>query len=230
MKWRCVLIQRWLPDYPDGDLSPFWRRRLVAHLQVCPDCQAELAELKEVVQTYQQHPLPAPEPGFWEEFNRELHQKLAQVNHQAPAPERRRLKLPYLLGAPALAVLLIFISSYLVNLHQPGKTPQLAERQKLEQPLEKAREPRLDVAKEQPSAPAPASEMGRFMEAEAERSLVLDQKFAANHALVPEQVIYAGLEDGLWQDELPSWDVEAVIADLSPQERKVLVENLSSRR
>ncbi len=230
MKWRCVLIQRWLPDYPDGDLSPFWRRWLEAHLQVCPDCRKELAGLKEVVQAYYEHPLPAPEPGFWEEFNRELHVKLAQANHQAPVPERRRLKLPYLLGAPALAVLLIFLSSYLINLHQPAKAPRLAE-QKLKQPQEAAKEPQLDLAREQPPEPAPASGLGRFMKAEAERSLVLHQKSPSNnHTLVPDQVIYVGLNDGLWQEELPSWDVEAVIADLSPQERKDLVENLSSRR
>jgi len=230
MKWRCVLIQRWLPEYPDGELSPFWRRRLEAHLEACPECQAELAELQEAVEIYREHPLPEPEPGFWEAFDRELHLKLARINHQAPAePERRRFKLPYLIGAPALAVLLIFLSTYLVNLQQPGKAPQLAERQKLEERLEAGREPRLEVAKERPTAPAEL-EVGRFRAADAEQVMKVHLKPPAENGLVPEQVIYVGLNDGLWQGEVPSWDVEAVVADLSHQERKVLVENLSSRR
>lgn len=231
MKWRCVLIQRWLPDYPDGELSDFWRRRLEAHLQVCAKCREERAGLQETAEAFRQQPLPAPEPEFWEAFNRELHQKLAQINHQTPASEPRRSKLPYLLGAPALAVLLIFISSYLVNLQQPGTAPQqLAERQKLEQPRKAASEPRLDLAKERPAAPAPASGMGRFREAEADQLLMVHQKGQGVNGVAPEQVLYVGLNDGLWQEEVPSWDVEAVLADLSPKERKVLVEKLSSRR
>ncbi len=230
MKWRCVLIQRWLPEYPGGELSPFWRRRLEAHLRVCAACRQELAEIQEVVQTYRQHPLSTPEADFWGDFNRELHQKLAQVNTQAPAPAARRLKWPYLLGAPAVALLVVFISGYLLNLQLPGRAPQqLAERQKQEQPLEAARQPRLDLAKEPPPAPA-GPEMGRFRAAEAEQVMMVHQKPPANNGVDPEQVLYVGLNDGLWQEEVPSWDVEAVIADLSPQERKVLVENLSSRR
>ncbi|MDI6852574.1 MAG: zf-HC2 domain-containing protein [Deltaproteobacteria bacterium] len=228
MKWRCVLFQRWLPDYPDGELSPFWRRRLEAHLRVCAGCRQESAEIQEAAQIYRRHPLPMPEADFWEAFNRELHQKLAQVN-QAPAQPRWRRKLPYLVGAPALAVLLVFISSYLVNQQLPGKAPrQMAERQKQEQPLEAARQPVLELAKE--PAPAPAPEMGRFREAEADQVLMVHQKAPGANGVDPEQILYVGLNDGLWQEDVPSWDVEAVIADLSPQERQTLVENLSSRR
>jgi anti-sigma factor RsiW len=226
MKWRCALIQRWLPDYPDGDLSPFRRRRLEAHLRVCPDCQKEWAELQEVARIYQEHPLPVPGPNFWEAFNRELHLKLAGLNH-GTAPERRRLKAAYWLGAPAVAVLLLFLSHYLVTLLPQGKAPQLAESQKREQFLETGREPEL--AKERQSLPS-APEMGQFREADARQVLMIPPQASDGHGVVPEQVIYAGLNDGVWQEEAPSWDVEAVVADLSPQERKILVENLTSRR
>ncbi len=229
MKWRCALIQRWLPDYPDGDLSPFWRRRLEAHLRKCPACRQEWVELQEVVRTFQRHPLPAPAPGFWEEFHRELHLKLAGLNQQTPAPERRRLKLPYLLGAPALALLLIFLSHYLVNLQRLGKPSPMAEGPKPEQIMEAAKEPPVELAKKPPTA-FPAPEMGQFKEADADQVLMIYQKTPAGHAVAPEQVIYAGLNDGLWQEEVPSWDVDAVVADLSPQEREILVETLSSRR
>ena len=36
MKVQCALLQRWLPEYPDGDLSVFWRGRLQAHLSAAP--------------------------------------------------------------------------------------------------------------------------------------------------------------------------------------------------
>ncbi len=228
MKWRCVLMRRWLPDYPDGELSPFWRRRLEAHLRVCPDCRAELAELREVVRTWREHPLPEPEPGFWEAFDRELHLKLAQVNQRTPEPEPRRPRLPYLLGASALAVLLLFVS-YLANFQLPGQTPRLAEAPKPVAPAASAPQPQL--AREAPaSAPAPARGEGRFGAAGADQVQTVSLEPAPDTGPVPEQVIYVGLNDGLWAGDVPSWDVEAVMADLSPQERQALLKNLSSRR
>jgi hypothetical protein len=228
MKWWCVLIQRWLPDYPDGELSPFWRRRLEAHLQVCPQCRQELEELQGVAQTYRQLLWPAPEPGFWQDFNRELHLKLARLNHQAPAPERRRSRLRYLWGAPVLAVLLVFLVSHLVNLSRPLDTGRLAEMPKTEEPRTVTAGPQMDLAKER--SRAPGSETGRFLEADGEHTLMVHLKTAANNGLAAEQVIYAGLDDGVWLEEFPSWDVDALLADLSQYERKVLAERLSSRR
>lgn len=226
MKWRCALIQRWLPEYPDGELSPFRRRRLEAHLRDCPACRKELAEIREVEQAYRKHPLPEPGPDFWEKFQRELHLRLASLNQQTQVPEPRRFKLPYLVGASALALFIIFISHYLVNLQRPGEPSRLAESFKLEQPLGGAKESSVELARE----PRPLPEMGRFREADADQVLMIYQKSQAGHAVAPEEVIYAGLNDGLWQEEIPSWDVDAVVADLSPQERELLAENLSSRR
>jgi hypothetical protein len=228
MKWWCGLIQRWLPDYPDGELSPFWRRRLEAHLQVCPACRQELEELQAVTQTFRQLPWPAPEPGFWQDFNRELHLKLARLNHQAPAPEPRRSRVPYILGAPVLAILLVFLVSHLVNLHRPLDTLRVAEMPKTEAPRTRPGEPQMDMARERPAAPG--LETGRFLEADGGHTLMVHLKNAAGNGLAAEQVIYAGLDDGAWLEEFPSWDVDALLADLSLQERKVLVERLSSRR
>jgi len=45
--------------------------------------------------------------------------------------------------------------------------------------------------------------------------------------VAPEQVVYAGMEDGAWQgDEFPSWDVEAVMADLTHQERQAVLQKV----
>ncbi|MEW6386676.1 MAG: zf-HC2 domain-containing protein [Thermodesulfobacteriota bacterium] len=170
MKWRCGLIQRWLPEYLDGELRPFWHRRVETHLKVCAHCCQELEEIREAVAVFRGSPTPDPGPAFWQEFDRELHFKLAQVN-QAPAP--RRFKLPYYLvgalSAPALAVLILLAAHYLEQPHRPVLT-QLA---------------------------------------------------------APEQLVYAGRDDGLWQEEeFPSWDVNAVLVDLPSQERKILWEKV----
>jgi hypothetical protein len=113
--------------------------------------------------------VPDPEPAFWQDFHRELHLKLAQ---SAPAPEPpRSFKLPYfLLGAPALAVLLFWAFKHL---GQPPHKPVLTA------------------------------------------------------MVAPEQVVYAGMEDGAWQgDEFPSWDMEAVMADLTHQERQAVLQRV----
>jgi anti-sigma factor RsiW len=116
MKWRCTLIQQRLPDYPDGDLSPFWKRQVASHLEVCPECRREVEEITEVVSLYQAHPLPDPGPEFWQNFDRELHLKLAQLNqvNQAPESTPRRLRLPhYVLGATAAMVAMLALAVYL---------------------------------------------------------------------------------------------------------------------
>ena len=64
MKWRCVLIQRWLPDFLDGELKPFWQRRLKAHLDVCAHCRQELEGLQETVDVFRGSPSPDPGPAF----------------------------------------------------------------------------------------------------------------------------------------------------------------------
>ena len=68
MKVQCALLQRWLPEYPDGDLSAFWRGRLQAHLERCPVCREELAALKEVEMALKAAPVADPGPEFWRSF------------------------------------------------------------------------------------------------------------------------------------------------------------------
>jgi anti-sigma factor RsiW len=169
MKWRCALIQKWWPAYLDGDLSSFWRQRLELHLQGCPACREELAGLQEVIRRVRAAAVPDQDPAFWQTFHRELHLKLAQ---SVPAPEPSRfLKIPYyLLGAPALAVLVFWAFTHL---GQPPHKPVLTA------------------------------------------------------MVAPEQVVYAGMEDGAWQgDDFPSWDMEAVMADLTHQERQAVLQRV----
>ncbi len=45
----------------------------------------------------------------------------------------------------------------------------------------------------------------------------------------PDQLAYASMDDGMWQDpeEGPSWDVESVMADLTPKEREIVLKRIS---
>ncbi|MBM4283761.1 MAG: zf-HC2 domain-containing protein [Deltaproteobacteria bacterium] len=171
MKWRCALFQRWLPAYLDGESAPFWQRRFEAHLTACADCRLETEELQQVVERIKAHPLPEPEPAFWEAFSRELHLELAHAVPE-PAPRRPWLRVPYyLLGAPVLAVLLLWFASHLTLKPTPVQNAAVAA--------------------------------------------------------ATDQLVYAGMDDGLWQgEEFPSWDVNAVVADLSEHEREVLLKRL----
>ena len=147
MKWRCGLIQRWLPAYLDGDLPSFWRERLRSHLQRCPACRQELAELGEVVRRVKAAPVIDPDPKFWQTFNQELHLKLAQ-SVPAPPPSRS-FRLPYYLGASALAVLLVWVAVGYLHPQRPVLAPPAPIAQ------EAKRAPEKMLAKPRVKAPSP---------------------------------------------------------------------------
>jgi anti-sigma factor RsiW len=200
MKWRCTLLQRWLPGYLDGDLPAFWQRRLGAHLKVCPQCRQDLEILGQVVDAVKAAPVADPGPEFWQEFSREMHLKLAQAAQTAPAPfPPRRLPLSYyLLGAPALAVLLLWLIMHFTAPHGPLLTPpQMAQTPKPPPATQVTQAPATQV----PQAPA------------AEEQFVY-ASMAKGDVLAPEE------------DDFSSWDIEPVIADLTDQERKILLNKL----
>ncbi|MDD2902020.1 MAG: hypothetical protein PHU44_06260 [Syntrophales bacterium] len=110
-----------------------------------------MAELAEVVRRVKSTAVPEPEPRFWQNFNQELHLKLAQ---SVPAPPPSRVfKLPYLLGAPALALLLIWVAVGYLNPERSvlAPTPQMAKQERAIQ--ERAAEKM--VAKPRVTAPSP---------------------------------------------------------------------------
>ena len=246
MTWRCTLIQRRLPDYPDGDLSPFWKRQVAAHLEVCPDCRQELEELTQVVRLYQTHPLPDPGPAFWQDFERELHVKLAQLN-QIPEPTPWRLGLPhYILGATALAGILV-LAVYLGPFSGPSPTPQVANLQEKGQALE-APLPQKEYRAKRATVAAPESPSATMAKpadvAPAAKSEAPPVRFAQPEPTPAEEAEYslaagrfggaegkATRKEGLWpDDDILSWDVDAVVADLSREERENLRKRLESGR
>jgi len=121
-----------------------------SHLEKCPACREELAGLEAVVSSIKAAPRHEPDQAFWDNFNRELHLKLAQSVPEPPPA--RGFRIPYyLLGAPALAGLLLWLAFGYLNPERPGMPPQpqLSQEQKA---LEQTPAiPRL-------AAPAPAPE------------------------------------------------------------------------
>jgi len=217
-----------------------------------------LEELSAVVRLYQDHPLPDPGPAFWHEFERELHLKLAQVN-QSPEPAPRYRHWPhYLLGATALAGILA-VAVYLGPFSRPTPAPQLAHRLEESRvpaaPLAKSAPPAPPAAPlarrafEAPPVPLGATASPPRLKAQPPAVASTDNAKpralrVAQPAPPPAEAEYslaAGkLEaaprpflgaEGLWpDDDFPSWDVSAVVSDLSRQQREDLKKRLESRR
>jgi len=198
MKWQCTLLQRWLPEYPEGDLPAFWKGRLKSHLDRCPACRAEQAALRQVVEAIQSVPKADLGPEFWSEFSREMHLKLvraAQEGQMAPARSVWWGRIPYLVGAPALAALLLWVAVGYLNPERPGLTPapQVAQQESVS--------PEKLAAAPQPPAVA----------LEEPKNFVNVAKTNGDE-VAPD-------------DELD--DLDATLAGMTPQEREAFLKKLS---
>lgn len=227
MKWQCALLKRWLPEYPDGDL-PAWRKRwLGSHVPGCSACRQELAELRQVIAALEATPVAVPAPEFWGEFSRDLHLKLvqaAQEGQAAPGATRSRwLRLPYLVGAPALAVLLLYVA---VQLTGPGAPIQ-----------------NQAVVMHRPT-PAPVQDQAPVKRESAAKMAAVPQKAAAPAAEVAatpalpmepmEQIVTAAMEEGAplpaEEVDISGWDLDAELAGMTDREKNVFLNNMHQRK
>jgi len=209
MKWECALLQRWLPEYPDGDLPPGGKRWLKFHLARCSACQQELGELREVVATIEATPVADPPSEFWHEFSRDMHLKLvraAQDSQAAPvAAGPRRFRLPYLLGAPAVAVLLLYVA---VHLTAPGAPLQDQALVKRESPAKMAAVPQRVASPPAQVTAAPTPQMEPF--------------------------VTVALEEGAPQPaeevDLSGWELDAELAGMTDQEKDIFLKKLHQHK
>ncbi len=221
MKWQCNLIQRWLPEYPDGDLPAFWKRRLQNHLGHCAACQKELAELREVMAAFKGSPVAEPEPEFWTQFSRELHLKLAQANQRQertkPAAPIWQSWLPYIVGVPVLALLAVWGGIHFTDLTKPSQervpvheaaAPQPAETPKVAKTPEPAEAPKVAAAPTPPVTP-------ESLEG-------------------PDQFAYVTLyENSGSQDndvDISGWDLDAELAGMTDQEKEAFLKKLNQHK
>ena len=200
MKWQCALLQRWLPEYPDGDLPAFWLRRLKPHVERCTRCRQELAALKEMAQAVRTSPVADPGPEFWNDFSRELHLKLvqaAQEGRMAPARSSWWGRIPYLAGASALAALLLWVAVSYQTPRQPGPaSPQTAQQEGTTEKLAAA-----------PQAPAPAGQ-------EPNNYLYV----SSNHG------------EGAPPDEDLGDDLDATLSGMTAQQKETFLKRLSQQQ
>jgi anti-sigma factor RsiW len=205
MSWQCALLQRWLPEYPDGDLPGWGKRWLKSHLAHCSACHHELVEIREVVTAIEGAPVPDPGPEFWTGFSRDLHLKLVQtaqeVQTTALPPPPRRWRWPYLLGAPALAVLLLWVA---VQLTGPSM------------PLQKQAQVKA------PAAPKVAEV--------AKPPATLPSKVAAVPPGGMEQVTNVALDVNtsppVEDEDLSGWDLDSELAGMTDQEKESFLKKL----
>jgi hypothetical protein len=168
-----------------------------------------LAALQEAAAAIAATPVPDPGPEFWRDFSREMHLKLVQAAHKgqtAPASAGRRwFRLPYLLGAPALAVLLLYVA---VQLTGPGAPIQ---DQALVKPPSAAKLAAVPHKAQAPQAAAPAAPVPP---AEQFVNVTLEEG-----APVPEEDV-----------DISGFDLDAELAGMTDQEKNAFLNNLHQRK
>jgi anti-sigma factor RsiW len=210
MKWECALLQKWLPEYPDGDLPSWGKRWLKFHLARCSACQHELGELREVVATIEATPVADPPSEFWHEFSRGMHLKLvqaAQDGQAAPVAARPRwLRLPYLLGAPAVAVLLLYVAVQLTGPGAPVRDQALVKQG-----------PAAKMAAVPQKAPAPL--------AKVPQAATLPEEQFSRVSLVEGDT--QPLEE---EADLSGWELDAELAGMTDQEKDAFLKKLHQHK
>jgi hypothetical protein len=162
-----------------------------------------------VVAAIEASPVADPASEFWGDFSREMHLKLvqaAQDGQTAPASASpRRFRLPYLLGAPALAVLLLYVAVQLTGPGAPIQDQAMIKRQSA-----------AKMAAVPQKAPAPAAEV------------------PAAPALPMEQFVTVALEEGAHQPveevDISGWELDAELAGMTDQEKNTFLNKLHQRK
>ncbi|MFI5340132.1 MAG: anti-sigma factor family protein [Candidatus Methylomirabilales bacterium] len=74
----CESARERLLAYHDGELPVEARRAVEAHLLACARCAQEAALIDEALQRVQALPVPEPSAGFWDTFDAEVRQRVAE--------------------------------------------------------------------------------------------------------------------------------------------------------
>jgi anti-sigma factor RsiW len=131
-----------LESYLDGSLLPVRRREVESHLEGCPPCREEIAEL---LQTHEWMRLLAvgeglaPEPGFY-------HRVRLRIAAEAALPAWPFWQLFPALGrqlALAMMLLVLLLGAYLVALHETEWGRSDAAEMSLDAPVIRAEAPPL---------------------------------------------------------------------------------------
>ena len=75
---KCKLVERSIPEYIEGTLSPKRSRQLECHIDDCPQCHKELQALEETIHHASGVPVEYPTPEAWKAFWPTLRIRISQ--------------------------------------------------------------------------------------------------------------------------------------------------------
>ena len=75
---KCKLVEKLLPAYIEGTLSPKRSHQLELHIDDCPHCQKELQAFEETVHHASSLPVEYPTPEAWRVFWPSLRMRISQ--------------------------------------------------------------------------------------------------------------------------------------------------------
>ena len=81
----CAELRLWLPELADGQPLPPEAAHLAAHLPACPECQAELAELRLLFQDLDALPAEVPPLALRDNFLAMLEEEKAKLATASPS-------------------------------------------------------------------------------------------------------------------------------------------------
>ncbi|MFQ5802074.1 MAG: zf-HC2 domain-containing protein [Candidatus Methylomirabilales bacterium] len=118
---ECDACRSKLLEYLEGDLTGPAQADLQTHLTQCPGCREELEGLQETLALIARIPVPEPPEAFWQQYLRELRQKVAAP----PWPARLQHWLAgfTLRPIPALAVGIALMLAVFLTWNTPTVQP-----------------------------------------------------------------------------------------------------------
>ncbi len=75
---KCKLVEKLIPAYIEGTLSPKRSQQLELHIDDCPHCQEELQTFEETIHHASSVPVEYPTPEAWKAFWPTLRMRLSQ--------------------------------------------------------------------------------------------------------------------------------------------------------
>lgn len=122
---ECEAYRSKLFEYLDGELAGVERAEFETHLNGCRGCREELQGLHETLALIARIPAPEPPEAFWQQYLRELRQKVAPV----PPPSRLQTWLGSipLRPIPALAVGIALILAVFLTWQRGVEQPPMPE-------------------------------------------------------------------------------------------------------
>ena len=125
----CERVRERIPECLAGSLEPAARESLLAHLETCPACRAELADLNAVWRGLASLPEPEPDPAMRGRFL-EVLEAYQAGRASGPAGRRQVMDLPHKWRAGlafALLMIGVFLGRYVAE--PRGASPDVARLQ-----------------------------------------------------------------------------------------------------